>query len=170
LEDALRGEIREIIETVLQEELSASLGAETYERVASRCGHRNGSRPRTVTTSLGPTRIAVPRGLVVRPDGTTAEWQARVSPATNGGRPAWTRPSWAPTSPGIAGFERYGTLHSTIEAPQPDRSPPWSSDPGLLTGVAGIALALLAAATPIEPAWDRLLLIDLPPGAADGRA
>jgi len=80
LEDALRGEVRQIIETVLKEELSASLGAEAYERVTSRCGHRNGSRPRTVTTSLGPTRIAVPRGLVVRPDGTTAEWQARSLP------------------------------------------------------------------------------------------
>ncbi len=34
------------------------------------------------------------------------------------------------------------------------------SDPGLLTGSAGVGLALLAAATPIEPAWDRLLLLD----------
>jgi hypothetical protein len=64
---------------------------------------------------------------------------------------------------GIAGFERYGILHSTIDEPGPAAAPPWSSDPGLLTGVAGIALALLAAATPIEPAWDRLLLADLPP-------
>ncbi len=32
-------------------------------------------------------------------------------------------------------------------------------DPGLLTGIAGIALALLAAATPVEPEWDRLLLL-----------
>jgi lantibiotic biosynthesis protein len=32
-------------------------------------------------------------------------------------------------------------------------------DPGLLSGIAGIALAFLAAATPIEPEWDRLLLL-----------
>jgi len=32
-------------------------------------------------------------------------------------------------------------------------------DPGLLSGVAGIALALLAAVTPVEPEWDRFLLL-----------
>jgi len=32
----------------------------------------------------------------------------------------------------------------------------WEDDPGLLTGASGIALALLAATTSIEPAWDRL--------------
>jgi hypothetical protein len=40
----------------------------------------------------------------------------------------------------------------------------WMTEPGLLTGAAGIALALLAATTPIEPAWDRVLLIGIPPG------
>jgi lantibiotic modifying enzyme len=35
----------------------------------------------------------------------------------------------------------------------------WDDDPGLLTGAAGVALALLAATTSIEPAWDRMLLI-----------
>lgn len=35
------------------------------------------------------------------------------------------------------------------------------SDPGILTGSAGIGLALLGAATAVEPAWDRVLLLDL---------
>ncbi|HSK80179.1 MAG TPA: lanthionine synthetase LanC family protein [Thermoanaerobaculia bacterium] len=35
----------------------------------------------------------------------------------------------------------------------------WIPDPGFLGGAAGIGLALLAAATPVEPAWDRLLLL-----------
>jgi len=35
----------------------------------------------------------------------------------------------------------------------------WDDDPGLLTGAAGVALALLAATTSIEPAWDRMLLL-----------
>ena len=35
----------------------------------------------------------------------------------------------------------------------------WRDDPSLLTGAAGVALALLAATTSIEPAWDRFLLI-----------
>lgn len=32
-------------------------------------------------------------------------------------------------------------------------------DPGFLEGAAGIGLALLAAASPVEPEWDRLLLV-----------
>ena len=34
----------------------------------------------------------------------------------------------------------------------------WLADPAFLGGAAGLGLALLAAATPVEPAWDRLLL------------
>jgi hypothetical protein len=39
----------------------------------------------------------------------------------------------------------------------------WIVASGLLTGAVGIALALLAATTPIEPAWDRMLLAAIPP-------
>jgi hypothetical protein len=53
---------------------------------------------------------------------------------------------------GIAGFAAFS----------PEREEPWLDEPGLLTGAAGIALALLAAATPIEPAWDRMLLVSIP--------
>jgi hypothetical protein len=42
---------------------------------------------------------------------------------------------------------------------QADGSAGWITNPGFLGGAAGIGLALLAAATPIEPAWDRLLLL-----------
>lgn len=38
----------------------------------------------------------------------------------------------------------------------------WADDPGFLTGSSGIGLALLAAVSPVEPAWDRLLLASLP--------
>lgn len=38
----------------------------------------------------------------------------------------------------------------------------WVADPGLLTGAAGIGLTLLAATTPIEPEWDRMMLLDIP--------
>ncbi len=37
-------------------------------------------------------------------------------------------------------------------------NPGWVADPSFLTGAAGVGLALLAAATPLEPRWDRLLL------------
>lgn len=36
------------------------------------------------------------------------------------------------------------------------------ADPGILTGAAGVGLALLAAATPVAPDWDRLLLLSSP--------
>jgi lantibiotic modifying enzyme len=34
----------------------------------------------------------------------------------------------------------------------------WADDPGFLNGAAGIGLALLAAISPVEPAWDQVLL------------
>jgi hypothetical protein len=37
---------------------------------------------------------------------------------------------------------------------------------GLLGGIAGVALALVAAASGEDPAWDRALLLSLPPGLA----
>ena len=49
---------------------------------------------------------------------------------------------------GFAGFQAWG------EGPNE-----WQDDPGFLTGAAGIGLALLAAVTPVEPEWDRVLLL-----------
>ncbi|MEA2562922.1 MAG: lantibiotic biosynthesis protein [Acidobacteriota bacterium] len=57
---------------------------------------------------------------------------------------------------GIAGFEAW--------RPDADMNLGWEADPGFLTGAAGIGLALLAAVTPVEPEWDRLLLVAIPPG------
>jgi hypothetical protein len=45
----------------------------------------------------------------------------------------------------------------------PDGEERWVADPCFLTGAAGIGLALLAAITPVEPAWDRVLLVSVPP-------
>ena len=56
---------------------------------------------------------------------------------------------------GIGGFETW--------MPRDNGSSKWVADPGLLTGAAGIALALLAATTPVEPAWDAMLLVAIPP-------
>jgi hypothetical protein len=44
----------------------------------------------------------------------------------------------------------------------------WVASPELLNGAAGIGLALLAACTPLEPSWDRMLLIS--PLSARGQA
>ena len=42
----------------------------------------------------------------------------------------------------------------------------WVDEPGFLSGAAGIALALLAATTNVEPVWDRVLLVSIPPRQA----
>jgi hypothetical protein len=59
---------------------------------------------------------------------------------------------------GVGGYEAWG--------PGVDDEMTWVADRGLLNGAAGIALALLATTTNIEPAWDRMLLVAVPPTAA----
>lgn len=56
---------------------------------------------------------------------------------------------------GIAGFEswEFGA----------DGKLGWVSDRGLLTGAAGVGLALLAGLTSVEPQWDRLMMVAIPP-------
>jgi hypothetical protein len=56
---------------------------------------------------------------------------------------------------GIGGYEAWNSDEAG--------GPTWSADPGLLNGATGIALALLAATTSIEPRWDRMLLLSIPP-------
>lgn len=56
---------------------------------------------------------------------------------------------------GIGGFLAY--------EPGSNRSMDWVASPGFLSGAAGIGLALLAATSAIEPAWDRALLTAIPP-------
>ena len=41
----------------------------------------------------------------------------------------------------------------------PDGAERWVAKRGLLEGETGIALALLAAVTDVDPAWDRMLLV-----------
>jgi lantibiotic modifying enzyme len=57
---------------------------------------------------------------------------------------------------GIAGFSKYG-LNEDGEMAE-------LYDPGFIQGAAGIALALLAAVTDLEPKWDRIMLISAPEG------
>ncbi len=39
----------------------------------------------------------------------------------------------------------------------------WPNNPGILTGAAGVGLALLAAVSDVEPMWDKIFLLDLSP-------
>jgi hypothetical protein len=48
-------------------------------------------------------------------------------------------------------------------APIDGNKPHFVPNASLLTGAAGVALVLHAASSSVEPGWDRLLLVDLPP-------
>ena len=74
---------------------------------------------------------------------------------------AWYQRSLAMRRPGegIAGFLTW--------VQNPPRPGEWKAETGFLGGVAGIGLALLAAVTDIEPVWDRVMLVAVPPRNGD---
>lgn len=80
IEGQLRRHIREALDVVLAEELAAALGSERHERTDQRCGYRNGSRDRTITTPDGPRTVTVPRGRIAGPDGATQEFHSQLLP------------------------------------------------------------------------------------------
>jgi hypothetical protein len=55
---------------------------------------------------------------------------------------------------GIAGYSAWLPDENYVER--------WLDMPGIIYGAAGIALALLSAAVPPEPTWDRMMLVDCP--------
>jgi transposase-like protein len=78
LTEALR-QARRWIEQWLHAELAAVLGRQRHERTEESSGYRHGSRPRTLTTSLGPVELTVPRGRL-RATGRSREWQSALLP------------------------------------------------------------------------------------------
>ena len=83
IEDGVRGRVRSIIETILEEELASALSRQRYERVPGDsdnavAGHRHGHRTRTLTGTFGPAEIAVPRARLRDGAGKTKEWKSQV--------------------------------------------------------------------------------------------
>jgi hypothetical protein len=80
-------------------------------------------------------------------------YQATGDPALATAARTWFERALAYRRPGEpnGGFAAFH--HNENDAPS------WVDDPGLLTGAAGVALALIAAATPVTPEWDRVLLV-----------
>lgn len=79
LSNIARDHIRQALNRVSQEELTAFLGAGVYARTETRRGYRNGSKTRMLATSFGPTEFVVPRALVF--DGEQhREWQSQIIP------------------------------------------------------------------------------------------
>ena len=81
LEEVMRERIRATIESIVDEELEAALGATRSQRVgAVRAGYRHGKRERTLSTSLGATTIALPRARIEDDDGRRREWRSQMIP------------------------------------------------------------------------------------------
>ena len=80
LSEALRGELRTLVERLIRGELIEALGAGRYERVAERRGYQHSPRERTITTGLGPVTLTVPRGRLFTPEGGSEEWQSQLLP------------------------------------------------------------------------------------------
>ena len=79
LEEEVRGRVRAFIEAILEEELSAALGRERYERTENAgAGWRNGHRERQVIGTFGAETVRVPRARLVREEGGTAEWRSKA--------------------------------------------------------------------------------------------
>ena len=57
----LRELVQNAVQAMLEAEMTAHLGAERYERAVDRTGHRNGSKPRTLTTRVGTLELRVPQ-------------------------------------------------------------------------------------------------------------
>ena len=53
---------------------------------------------------------------------------------------------------GVAGFPAFAKVDM-------EKKPGWVSRTAFLDGAIGLALSLLAAISPVEPQWDRLLLL-----------
>ncbi len=57
----LRTIVERTLQAILEEEMTAHLGAERYERSGERRGYRNGSKPRDLTTRVGTLHLRVPQ-------------------------------------------------------------------------------------------------------------
>jgi putative transposase len=59
--DFLRGIVERAVQAILEEEMTAHLGAERDERAEGRRGYRNGSKPRGLITRVGTLQLRVPQ-------------------------------------------------------------------------------------------------------------
>jgi transposase-like protein len=80
LDEFLRSRVRELIEEVLQEEVTGTIGGGRSARSRERRGYRHGSRPRVLTLTAGTVAITVPRARLQHPDGSWTEWQSGLLP------------------------------------------------------------------------------------------
>jgi putative transposase len=80
LQVQLRQWMRDALQRLMDAELEAVLGVGRYGR-GRRAGYRHARRPRTITTTVGPTTVQVPRARLFDATGrATTEWATAVLP------------------------------------------------------------------------------------------
>ena len=57
----LREIVERVVQQILEAEMTEHIGAASYERSATRTGHRNGHKPRTLRTRVGTLKLLVPQ-------------------------------------------------------------------------------------------------------------
>jgi len=60
-DEGMRRLLETVVRRVMDEELTAFLGAESYERTGDRQGYRNGYKPRQLKTRVGTLELVVPK-------------------------------------------------------------------------------------------------------------
>ncbi len=61
VDDRIRSATETLYQALIEAELTAVIGASPHERTESRTAQRNGSRPRTVTTTAGDLELRIPK-------------------------------------------------------------------------------------------------------------
>jgi transposase-like protein len=80
LTQGIRGKLQELVQVLLEGEVEEALEAAKYARVEGRSGYRNGTKPRTVHTSLGSVDVQAPRARLFKATGSEEEWQSQMLP------------------------------------------------------------------------------------------
>jgi lantibiotic modifying enzyme len=129
-----------------------AVGEAEWEREALAIARGCAARPRE---SAGVIDAGICHGAAGAAHLFNRLYQATGEPVFRDAALAWIEQVLAYRQPGkgVGGFEMW-VVGAGEELD-------WRADPGFLTGSAGVGLALLAAATPVEPEWDRILLTDM---------
>lgn len=60
-DDGMRRMVERVVQQVLEAEMTAFVGADSYERTGERRGYRNGYKPRTLKTRVGELDLMIPK-------------------------------------------------------------------------------------------------------------
>ena len=135
-----------------------SLGNPDWEDEALRLARLAARRPPAATRATDP---GLCHGIAGLAHLFNRLFQATGDPELETATRAWYRRLLEPGGPG----GDFAEILRWTESMPGGHS--WREEPGLLVGLAGAGLALLAAVAPTEPGWDRVLLVSLPAGPQD---